>query len=446
MYPRYQPQWYHQLLAHYLEAVERGEITRLLVTFPPRHGKSELISVHFPAWYLGRNPDKRVIGTSYAAALAHRFSGRARNLFADSRWPFPVELSGDSQSKESWDIAGHRGGYVSAGVGGAITGHGAHVAFIDDPVKNAEEAESETIRESVWDWYTSTFYTRLEEGGAIVLVMTRWHEDDLAGRLLRMAKEDEDADQWTVLNLPAIAEEDEPWWRKAGEALWPDKYPIAKLERIRKTIGSRYYDALYQQRPSAAEGGILKRQWWRYWREMPPFDYLFQSWDMTFKDTKGSDYVVGQVWGVSGVNAYLVDQVRDRLDFPATVKAVLDVSQRWREAGAKLIEDKANGPAVISTLAASVPGLIPVEPEGSKMARASAVSWYVEGGNVYLPDPKLTGYGWVDDFVTECASFPHGAHDDQVDAMSQALARVVLGFEQEETMYYEDRVTIGPRI
>lgn len=425
MFPGYRPQWFHLLLAACLEAVERGEIDRLIVTMPPRHGKSEQVSVRFPAWYLGRNPDKRVIATSYAAHLARRFSGQARNQLLDERWPFPVELSLDTQSKESWDLAGRRGGYISAGVGGPITGQGAHLLLIDDPVKNAQEAESEAFRDAVWEWYTSTAYTRLEEGGAIVVVQTRWHADDLAGRLIKQAEEDPDADQWVVLNLPAIAEADEPWGRKTGEALWPAKYDLSKLQRIKKAIGSRFFDALYQQRPSAAEGTILKRAWWRHWTAMPDrFDQVLLSWDMAFKDTKGSDFVVGQVWGTKGADAYLLDQTRGRLDFPATVKAFEEQAKKWPQARTKLVEDKANGSAVIDTLKHQIPGLVPIEPEGGKQARAAAVSWYVEAGNVYLPDPKLPGYGWVNEFVDEASQFPLGSHDDQVDACTQALNRI----------------------
>jgi hypothetical protein len=249
-FPRYRPAPHHRRIADALMAVERGAIDRLIITMPPRHGKSQLASVHFPAWYLGRNPDRRVIGASYAAALAYRFSRQSRGLVGAPGWPFAVRLAEDSAAIHAWDIHGARGGYIAAGVGGPITGSGAHLLIIDDPFKNQDEANSPIIRENVWDWYTSTAYTRLEEQGAIVLIMTRWHDDDLAGRLLAASRER--GDRWEVLHLPAIAED--------GGALWPEKYDRAALDRIKAAVGSRVFAALYQGRPSNDDTALLKRE------------------------------------------------------------------------------------------------------------------------------------------------------------------------------------------
>lgn len=439
-YPRYQFTPLHTLIAEALEAVERGELDRVIIMTPPRHGKSELVSVRFPAWYLGRHPDRRIIGTSYSAHLATRFSGQARNQLDDPRWPFPgIELTGDTRSKSSWDIAGHTGGYVAAGVGGPITGSGAHLAIIDDPIKNAEEADSATYRQKVWDWYQTTLYTRLEDRGAIVLVLTRWHMDDLAGRLL--AAQDAGGDRWHVVKLPAIAEEHDQMGRAEGEALWPEKYGVAELERIKRAVGSRTWAALYQQRPAPAEGGILKRHWWRFYEQAPDYaDEVIQSWDLAFKDTKSSAYVVGQVWARNGADFYLIDQVRDKLSFTETVRAIETLSAKWPMAAAKLVEDKANGPAVLDSLSARVPGLIPIQPHGSKEARAHAVSPFIEAGNVWLPTPQNAP--WVSDFVEECAAFPAGTYADQVDAMTQALDRLALS-AHEELVEYDDAVTIS---
>ena len=307
---------------------------------------------------------------------------------------------------------------MAAGVGGPITGRGAHVAIIDDPVKNSEDASSKTMRDKTYDWYRSTLRTRLAPGGAIVLVMTRWHEDDLAGRLL--AENDE---QWEVISLAALAEAGDPLGRECGVPLWPNRFPQHELKQIQLDLGSQLWNALYQQRPAPMEGDMLKRYWWKYY-DAPPaaFDEVVQSWDMTFKDAATSDFVVGQVWGRVGADKYLLDQVRDRLDFPATVQAVRRLTTKWPQASAVLIEDTANGPAVIATLRREIAGIIPVNPMGGKEARAAAVSPQIEAGNVYLPSPIRVG--WVQDFVEECAAFPNGANDDQVDAMTQALARL----------------------
>lgn len=402
---------------------------------PPRHGKSELISKYFPAWFLGTYPDRRIILASYEAGYAATWGRKARDLLEE--WGprlFGVAVDQKSSAADRWDIKGREGGMITAGAGGAITGKGASVAIIDDPIKNSEDALSETIREKVWDWYRSTLRTRLQgEPRAIILVMTRWHEDDLAARLI--AAEAEGGEHWEVLELPALADptqaKPDPLGREAGAALCPELFDERALLATAATLGSFWWTALYQQRPAPAEGGILKRGWFRRYR--PPdgeaerraflasFDEILQSWDMAFKDTKGSDFVVGQVWGRRAADCYLLAQRRGRLGFPATVEAVRAVSAAWPLALTKLVEDKANGPAVIDTLKHELAGLVAVDPEGGKLARAAAISGMVEAGNVYLPDEP-----WVDEFLTECAAFPNGAHDDQVDAMTQALLRLML--------------------
>ncbi|HHV39699.1 MAG TPA: phage terminase large subunit [Tepidimicrobium sp.] len=411
-----------ELLCDHLEAVERGEILRLMVFMPPRHGKSEVCSKKFPAWYLGRNPGKEIILSSYAADLAYDFSRIARDTLRERGELWNVNVASDSSAVGRWGIEGHRGGCVAAGAGGPITGRGAHCAIIDDPFKNAEEAASKTIRDKVWEWYRSTLRTRLAPGGAIVLIMTRWDEDDLAGRLIK--EMEAGGEQWVIISMAAEAEEDDPLGRELGELLWPEYgFDAAWAETTKRAVGTYFWSALYQQRPSPVEGGMLKRGWWRFYRELPSsLDEIIQSWDMTFKDSAGTDFVVGQVWGRKGADKYLLDQVRDRMDFPATLTAVKGLTSKWPQATAKLVEDKANGPAVIAMLNQEIEGLIPVEPQGSKVARASAVSPQIEAGNVYLPDPSIVP--WVHDFIEECAAFPTGAHDDQVDAMSQALMRL----------------------
>ena len=402
--------------------VAAGRIKRLMVSMPPRHGKSELVSRYFPAWYIGTFPDKRIILVSYEADFAATWGRKARDLL-EEHGPslFGIRVSGKSSAANRWDIEGHEGGMVTAGVNGPITGKGADIGIIDDPVKNDQEAMSATYQERTYEWYKSTFRTRIQRDGAIILIMTRWHENDLAGKLL--AAQEEEGEKWEVVSLPAIAEDDDPLGREIGQPLCPGLFTKDALESIKKAVGSYWWASLYQQRPSPAEGGIFKRNWWQYYRRVPDrFDEIIQSWDMTFKDTKTADFVVGQVWGRKGADKYLLDQVRDRMDFPATVQAVRNLSAKWPQAKVKLVEDKANGPAVIATLKKEISGLIPVEPQGSKESRAWAVSPEVEAGNVYLPDPSIAP--WVHDFIEECAAFPNGANDDQVDAMTQALMRL----------------------
>jgi len=412
----------YQMAAHITEliaALEWAVTTpdaRLIVTMPPRHSKSVHVSELLPAWYLGRFPDKRVIGASHSASLAYTFSRRVRNRIADYRWPFPaVTIADDKGAVQAWDLQGHRGGYVAVGVGGSPTGQGADLLTIDDPLRSAADAESETVRDALWEWYQGTMRTRLEPGGAIIVTATRWHDDDLTGRLL--AAQDAGGERWRHLHMPAIND--------AGDALWPERWPLDALERIRTAVGSRVFEAQYQGRPSPAEGDTLKRQWWRYYDDRPPlnlFDRLIQSWDMTFRETAHGSFVVGQVWGALNADRYLLDQVRLRTDFPGSLAAMRDLSDRWPMTHEKLVENKANGPAIVATLKHEIPGLIEVQPDGGKEARANAVSWQIEAGNVYLPDAQRCP--WVLDFIEECAAFPNGKHDDQVDAMTQALVRM----------------------
>lgn len=285
--PLYQRAGHHERIAAKLEAVERGEIDRLMIFMPPRHGKSELASKRFPAWCLGRNPRRQIIAASYNSDLANDFGRNVRNIVAEPEFGqvFPsVSLAADSQAANRMNT-NHGGAYVAAGVGTAVTGRGADIALIDDPFKDREEADSERRRELVWDWYRSTLFTRLMPAGAIVLIQTRWHEDDLAGRLL-----EQEGDQWDVLDLPAINEE--------NEALWPEWYPLPVLERIKATIGPREWSALYQQRPQPDEGTFFKREWFKTWGKLPELRYYGSS-DYAVTDG-GGDYTVHCVWGIDG--------------------------------------------------------------------------------------------------------------------------------------------------
>lgn len=428
----YRMNWHHRLLCDYLDKLACKEIRRLMVFMPPRHGKSELVSRKFPAYLLGRNPDTSIISCSYSADLASRMNRDVQRLIDSEQYLelFPgTQLSNQhtrrfyetryTRNNNMFEVVDKKGTYRSSGVGGGITGMGGEYIIIDDPVKNREDADSATMREKVYDWYTSTLYTRLEKDGCILLTLTRWHEDDLAGKLLKAAQEG--ADQWTILELPAVCEyPPKPYdVRQEGEALWKWKYDEEALEKMKVTVGSRDWAALYQQHPTPGEGGTFKREWWNYYKVLPDGLYDFvQSWDCTFKDAQSSDYVVGQVWARKGSSRYLLDQVRGRMSFTETLRAIRSLSAKWPQAIRKLVEDKANGTAVIDVLRKEIPGLIPVEPEGGKIVRANAVTAVAEAGNIYLPDPSIAP--WVHDFVEEHAVFPNGANDDQVDAQTQA--------------------------
>ena len=407
------------LLCDKLEAVERGEIKRLMVFMPPRHGKSEIISKKFPAWFLGRNPEKEIIISSYSADLALDFSRIARNTLREHADSFNVNVARDSAAVGRWGLEGTRGGMMAAGVGGPVTGRGADIFLIDDPIKNLQDALSETIRKNTWDWYRSTALTRLAPGGAMVIVMTRWHEDDLAGRLLAAAKNGS-GEKWDVIKMPAKAEADDLLGRPLGQWLWLDRFSIQEYEDRKNALGTFIHEALYQQNPGPAEGRIFKRTWWKFYKALPAaFDEIFISFDCAFKETSGSDFVAGQLWGVVGANFFLIERKKERLDFPGTVQALRSMAARYPLARRKLVEDKANGPAVISYMKSEIPGLIAVDPKGGKVVRAHAISPYVESGNVYLPDISIDPT--IFDYIEEFAAFPNGAHDDEVDATSQAL-------------------------
>lgn len=425
--PDYLLGWVHKEICdeldRFLQDVADKKSPRLIITMPPRSGKSELVSRRFPAFALGRNPELQIIATSYSSDLSQRFNRDVQRVIDDEKYfdLFPSTRLSNSRvrtdsrgsyirTSDLFEIVGHAGAYRSCGVGGGITGQGADILIIDDPIKDRAQAASKTIRDSIWDWYTSTAYTRLSPGGGVIVMATRWHTDDLIGRLIQRMGE---GDTFRIVNYPAIAEHDE-LHRKAGEALHPERYPLSTLQQIKKTIGSRDWEALYQQHPVPDGGALFKLEWFRRWTasNLPPeFDHTLMSWDMTFKDSKNSDYVVGQVWGKKGPNFYLLDQVRGQWDFVKTKEMVRVLAQKWPRVVRKLVEDKANGSAVISELKSTVSGFVPITPTESKEARASSVTPYFEAGNVFIPEDSAAP--WVPHYVSELLEFPAGSHDDQ---------------------------------
>lgn len=412
---------------------------RLIVIVPPQEGKSQRVSRRFVEWVLKQNPDTRVAIASYEHTVARRWGRVVRDDLRDNADAFDLTVRQDLSGQSEWQLAGYDGGVFSVGIGGGLTGRPVDLLVIDDPIKDRKQADSAGYRDAVWDWWTDVASTRLAPGAPVVLILTRWHEDDLAGRLTKT----EDGHLWKVLRIPAEADHDpekgetDPLGREPGEFLESARGRTdAQWEAIRVRVGSRTWNALYQGRPSAAEGVIFRRAWWQEYdqpqwvehengvRTVLGFDDLLTSWDMTFKDTEGTDYVCGQVWGRRGADAYLLDQVHARMDFPETCRQVRQLAAKWPQAVLKLVEDKANGSAVIAQLRHTVPGIVPEEPQGSKTARAVAVAPLAEARNVWLPSPELAP--WVGDLIEECAGFPHAKHDDRVDALSQGLNRLIL--------------------
>lgn len=415
---KWKPAKHLVVLCKVIDDVINGKIDRLIVEMPPRHGKSMSLSRVLPAYFLGRYPDKEVVLTSYSSKLAESFGRTNRRVIKEFGKPlFGIQSSAVKDSNSEWEIEDHEGKAICVGMDSAITGHGADLLILDDPIKGRAEAESESTRNNTFNTYNSVLRTRLHPGGAIIIILTRWHNDDLVGRLLN--PEDGVPEDWTIVRFPAIAEEGDPLGREVGEALWEEWFSLEELCKLRDSLGTYEWSALYQQNPVPAIGNIISMSAFKRYGVLPKFDTIIQSWDCTFKDVPTSDFVVGQVWGKSGVNKYLLDQVRLKMDTPSTIMHIRNFLIKYPGTNSVLVEAKANGMAVIQMLKHEVAGLIPVEPVGGKVARVNAIAPQIQAGNIHIPHSNKSF--WVNDFLTECANFPNGKHDDQVDAMSQAV-------------------------
>src|SRR5215217_1967199 len=420
-WPGYRDAGHHRLIARHLEAVERGDIKRLMITMPPRHGKSMLASEFFPAWYLGRNPDHYVVTATYAQELADDFGRKVKNQIEDDSFKaiFPgVGLADDSKSAKRFHIEGQTGGYehstsqrgafYAVGVGGPLTGRGAHLLLIDDPVKNREDAESEVIRKKTKDWYTSTAYTRLMPGGRIVVIQTRWHEDDLSGWL----QADHAHEGWVVLDLPAIGDD--------GKALWPEQYDLPVLEKIKKAIGPRDWSALYQQRPSPETGDYFKREWIHTVDHLPPRESMLVYGGSDYAVTaNGGDYTVHGVLGLDpDGNPWLLDLWRQQASSDVWVDAFCDLVRKhkpvgWAEetgqiksgVGPFLLKRQMEREAYVAREQFAT--------RGDKAIRAQSFRGLIatRGLRIHKDAPFLA------DLVSEMMSFPVGVHDDQVDML-----------------------------
>lgn len=436
-WPGYKIAQHHKVISEHLEAVERGDIPRLMITMPPRHGKSMLASEFFPAWYLGRNPDHYVIAATYAQELADDFGRKVRNQISDPLYQaiFPgVGLKSDSTSSRRFHvtqpldsfITGQNGAYFAVGVGGPLTGRGAHLLLIDDPVKNREEADSELIRRKTKDWYTSTAYTRLMPGGRVVIIQTRWHEDDLSGWLLAEHKDE----GWVTLDLPAINDD--------GEALWPEQYPIEALENIKRMIGARDWSALYQQRPAPEEGDYFRAEWLHEYEKHPPRETMRIYGASDYAVTSdGGDYTVHIVVGVDPEGRmWVLDIWRKQSSSDVWVESWCDLVLDWRPAqwGEETGQINAGvGPFLVKRAREkhAYTWRRQFASRHDKAVRAQSIRGRMAMDGLMVP----RNAPWLADFRHELLTFPAGKHDDQVDALGligQLLDLISSGREPKE--------------
>lgn len=412
--------WPHLMLINdALLRIASGELRRLIVEMPPRHGKSQAISEYASGWFVGAL-GWPVILASYEADFAASWGAKSRNHMREHGHVFDVTVGPKDQEK--WWQASNGGEMMCAGVGGPITGKGFRLGIIDDPVKNAEQADSQVYRDAAKNWYDSTWVTRREPNAAEIIIMTRWHEDDLAGYVLSKG------DGWERITLPALAEPNDPMGRAEGEALCPQRYPVDELLKIKAETPPRWWSALYQQRPIAEEGALFKRAYWQRYKVLPDLDrgcitIDTAGWQRT--DTS-ADYCALAEWGKLGARFYVADAERGHWEFPDVVRRVKD--RALRRHWPVVVEDVPWAKPLIQALQREVPGVIawPVAGRGSKENRARAVQHYAEGLSCYIPDEAP----WVTDWIEEHAGFPNGVHDDWVDTTVMALMYLSSGTQR----------------
>jgi predicted phage terminase large subunit-like protein len=414
---------HHKIIAEKFDRVVSGECKRLIIAMPPRHGKSQLGSYLFPAYLMGKMPESKLIVGSHTAELAQRFGRMIRNLVDDEKYKeiFPdTQLSADSKAAGRW--ATSKGGEAFfIGKGGAMTGRGGDVIILDD-ILDEQDAISDTAMENTWSWYESGPRQRLQPGGAIILINTRWKTDDVAGRLLKMQSNIK-ADQWEVLEFPAIL--------PSGNPLWPEYWKLEELEKVKFSIGLKKWNAQWQQQPTNDEGAVLKRDWWRKWKhdEPPACEYILQTMDTAYSKKETADFSVIATWGVfypnsdGGPALILLSVKKGRWDFPELKRIARQEYQYWQPDNT-LIEAKATGTSLQQELRKMGIPVTMYSPGGrrtgqDKISRANAVAPILESGMVWYPE----GEEFAQELVEECAAFPNGAHDDQVDVTVMALMR-----------------------
>jgi len=409
---------HHQHIADELTKISKGLNKRLIVNMPPRHTKSEFASYLFPAWFIGKFPKKKIMQVSHNAELAGRFGSKVRNLIDSPEYKQifgDVKLREDSKAKGRWET-NHGGEYFAAGVGGSITGRGADLLIIDDP-HTEQDSLSDNAMERAYDWYNSGPRQRLQPGGTIVVVMTRWAQDDITGRLIQ-AQSEPKADKWKLIEFPAIL--------KSGNPVWPEYWSLEELEGVKASISPKNWNAQYMQDPVAEEGAILKREWWQPWKgQVPDLKHIIQSYDTAFSKKETADYSAITTWGIfepsPGENALiLLDAEKGRWDFPE-LKAVAMEAYKYWEPESIIVEAKATGQPLIQEMRrAGIPVMDFVPTRGKdKHSRVNACAPVFESGNVYYPH----GEHFAEEVIEECAAFPYGDHDDLVDSMTQAVMR-----------------------
>jgi predicted phage terminase large subunit-like protein len=422
MWSAFIPGKHHQIMADAFERVARGELKRLIINMPPRHTKSEFASYLFPAWFLGMFPEKKIIQTAHTAELAVGFGRKVRNLVGsmDYQEIFPTKMSADSKAAGRWNTS-KGGDYFAIGVGGAVTGKGADVLIIDDPHSEQEAMQGNpAVYDRVYEWYSSGPRQRLQPGGAIVIVMTRWSKRDLTGQILNAAAK-KDLENWEVIELPALL--------PSGKPLWQEFWRQEELEAIKAELPVGKWEAQYQQNPTSEEGAIIKREMWKIWEgERPPqVDYIIQSWDTAFEKSNRADYSACTTWGVfyrdvegsEVANIIVLDAFKERMEFPELKKTAFEFWKEWNP-DTLIVEKKAAGaPLIYEMRRMGIPIAEYTPSKGSdKIARVNAVSDLFASGMVWRPETR-----WADELVEELASFPNGDHDDLVDSTTQALLR-----------------------
>jgi len=424
MWPGFIDGRHHKVMAKKFEEIAEGKIRRLIINMPPRHTKSEFASYMLPAWFLGKYPNKKIIQCSNTAELAVGFGRKVRNLVDSEQYAqiFPnVTLRSDSKAAGRWSTSGN-GEYFAIGVGGTVTGKGADLLIIDDPHSEQEAALAAgdpSVFDKVYEWYTSGPRQRLQPGGSIVVVMTRWAKRDLTGKILQ-SMIDKDGEHWEVINFPAIL--------PSGNPLWPEFWSLAELEALQLELPTPKWNAQYQQSPTSEEGAIVKREWWKEWKEdnPPRCEFIIQSWDTAFTKSERSDYSACTTWGVfylneneNDPNVILLDAFKKRMEFPELKEKAFNHYKEW-EPDAFIVEAKASGaPLIFELRAMGIPVSEFTPSRGNdKMVRINSVSDLFASGKVWAPATR-----WADELIEEMAAFPNSDHDDLVDSSTQALIR-----------------------
>ena len=421
MWPEFIAGRHHYIIAEKLEQIARGEIKRLIINMPPRHTKSEFASYLFPAWMIGKKPEMKIIQATHTTELAVNFGRKVKNLLETEEYQEifeNCELSVDSKASGRWDTKSG-GMYYAVGVGSNLAGRGGDLIVIDDP-HSEQTAMSASGFENAWEWYTAGPRQRLQPGGAIVLVQTRWSEKDMTGNLIRQMTKDSMADQWEVVELPAIL--------PSGEPTWPEFWKREELEQVKASVPAYQWNAQYQQDPTAEELSILKREWWKVWdkEEVPNLQYVIQSYDTAFSKRETADYSAITTWGVfypleigGPPNLILLDAQKGRWDFPELKEIALDQYKFW-DPETVIIEAKASGMPLTHELQNMGIPVVNFTPSrgNDKLSRVHSISPLFEAGMIWAPEER-----WAEDVIEECAAFPNGTHDDLVDSLTQALMR-----------------------